>query len=211
MPPVSDWATTAGGNTTTLGINIAEGCPAANINGAIRELLAQAKTKFDLTDTTIAALDTLGTALLALDALTPAANKLPYFTSSSAATLTDISSFARTILDDTDAATVCTTIGAIRVSAAVLTNSGYIKFITSLGTFTIQWGSVSASANSTTAVTYPTAYTSWSKCFNNGGLQAGNAQDNNPFVVGGSGTTTGATIYSSLDSSATCDWVSFGV
>lgn len=43
---VADWSTTAADNGTTLGINIAEGCPAGNINGAIRELMAQIKAGF---------------------------------------------------------------------------------------------------------------------------------------------------------------------
>lgn len=39
-----DWDTTAGNNLDIGGISIAENCPAANINNAIRELMAQLKT-----------------------------------------------------------------------------------------------------------------------------------------------------------------------
>lgn len=38
---VGDWSTTAGSNTTVGGINIGEGCPPGNINGAIREMMAE--------------------------------------------------------------------------------------------------------------------------------------------------------------------------
>lgn len=46
---VGEWDTTASANTDIGGINIAEGCAAANINNAIRELMAQ-----------VAALDPVG-------------------------------------------------------------------------------------------------------------------------------------------------------
>lgn len=47
----------------------------------------------------------------ALDGLTPAANKFPYFTSSSSAALGTVSSFGLTLVDDADAAAARTTLG----------------------------------------------------------------------------------------------------
>lgn len=50
--PVSDWSPTAASNLTIDGISVAEGCPAGNINGAIRALMANVRVVFtDLPNT----------------------------------------------------------------------------------------------------------------------------------------------------------------
>lgn len=50
----SDYSTTPANNTTIGGLSIAEGCAAANVNNAIRQLMSDGKTL----DTTVAAIDT---------------------------------------------------------------------------------------------------------------------------------------------------------
>lgn len=50
--PVQDWSATADENTSIDGINIAEHCPAKNINNAIRSVMAALKTKCDALDDT---------------------------------------------------------------------------------------------------------------------------------------------------------------
>jgi hypothetical protein len=48
---VNDWSTTPEDNTDIGGTNIAEGCPAGNLNNGMRKIMAQAKAKFDATPT----------------------------------------------------------------------------------------------------------------------------------------------------------------
>lgn len=50
--PVQDWAAIADENTSIDGINIAEHCPAKNINNAIRSVMAAVKAKCDTLDAT---------------------------------------------------------------------------------------------------------------------------------------------------------------
>lgn len=49
---VSDWSATADENTSIDGINIAEHCPAKNMNNALRAVMAALKTKCDALDAT---------------------------------------------------------------------------------------------------------------------------------------------------------------
>lgn len=63
-------------------------------------------------------------AIDALDGLTPAANRFPYFTSSSTAALGTVSAFALNILDDADAASVRSTIGLGTLATQNGTSSG---------------------------------------------------------------------------------------
>lgn len=45
--PIKDYSTTAGSNTSVAGINIAEGCPAANVNNGMRAIMADTRSFYE--------------------------------------------------------------------------------------------------------------------------------------------------------------------
>lgn len=60
-------------------------------------------------------------ASLAQVSLGSAVNMIPYFSGNSVFSLTSLTSFARSILDDTSGSAVCTTIGALRLAGGTMT------------------------------------------------------------------------------------------
>lgn len=62
MPGIFDWSATPSSNTTVDSINIAEGCPAGNVNNAMRSIMALVRQSFSSTLTNFLA----GTSPLAL-------------------------------------------------------------------------------------------------------------------------------------------------
>lgn len=223
--PIDSWSTTAASNATALGIDIGEGADAANINNAIRELMAQVRA--ELTDAVLGILaqSTVGGIRTALDVpeatdalnsiggLTPAADRLPYYTGSAAAALATFTSFARTLLDDADASAARTTLGAIGISASSLTfPKGFVKLTNGLH---IMWGSKSfAGGGTSTAVNYTTemgttiTLATGSLAVICGGF-TGDTDRNGPFTT--SCSTTGFNAFCRTTSNSTGFWIAVGV
>lgn len=93
------------------------------------------------------------------------------------------------------------------VGARSLTATGYA---TLMGGVIFQWGSTVVGGNSYATITLPTAFPS--QCFFagvEGGIAAGNAQDNAPIVTGRSAGTI--TVFNAQDPSVSCNWLAVGV
>lgn len=104
---------------------------------------------------------TLDPTLVALAGVNSSANTIPYFNGVDSASITALSEFARTILDDADASAVRNTIGANAencggIVAQLLNTTGYVKFANGL---IVQWGYGTIPANNNTAtVILPITY-----------------------------------------------------
>jgi hypothetical protein len=220
----SSWSGTASSNTSINGVNIAENCPAGNMNDMGRQMMADmrnaispfAETFLDDADAaTVRA--TIGaaqntSALTAVSALTPAADKLAYYTGASSAALTALSAFMRTVLDDTDQATALSTLGAIGISASSLGNPGYIKFLLpGGGTFMIAWGIATIGQDTLAAVTYPAPFSSFSIPNVSAMNKAVNSANENTGYISGSATTSGFQIYNSENNTYSIPWIAVGV
>ena len=98
--------------------------------------------------------------LTALSGLTTAANQLPYSTGADAFAMTSLTAFARSLLDDTDAPGMRTTLGVIGATFSLEPN-GYIAFPPwFLSGFIIQWGTWTTSgiSGNPVSVTYPMSF-----------------------------------------------------
>lgn len=202
---IEDYSETPGSNTTIGSINIAEGCSPANVNDAIRRIMADLATWY-------AAVNAGGTyqpldaTLTALAGVTLAANKLVYATGADTVATTDLSAFARTLLDDADAATARTTLGVFDVDSANFAVPGYVKFKNGL---MLQWGTGTLAANSSGSVAYSQAYTTFAVCVVSGGPSSASTEgDVHPTAASGIASQS---IVNSGNASAAYNWLSVGV
>lgn len=189
---VSDWSTTAASNTTVGPVNIAEGCPAGNMNNMGREMMAQIAAWRDSLGGDYQAKDAT---LTALAALAIGADTLAYANGPDSFTGTPLTAFARTLLAATDQATAANLLGAVRVSAFSLANPGYIRFaFGSSSTFQVAWGNQLVNGEGYTNLNYAAPFPNGSWPVMSGNAQIStSAQDNNPAVT--NATASGFTVW----------------
>lgn len=214
-----DWSTVDADNDTASGVNIAEGCPAANMNNWARRCMAQLRAAFNPVLDIFFASTTLEQARTALgvgegsasatafDALTNEANKVPYMTGSDAWAKADLTSFARTLLDDGDAATARTTLGVSSLSAVTNGNGTSISLPIGGTTYRLQSGTVSVAGETSASITFPEPFSGTPVCVCSGGSTSTSADANHRITAV---SASGATVTSSAVGTNTCNWVAVG-
>ncbi len=113
--PVSDYSTTPSDNTSISGLTVSDATVADTLDNIIRQMMADIRSADNAnvkTATIGSAVQAYDVNLDALSALTGAADQLPYFNGASSMALTTVTSFSRTLLDDTTAATARDTLVA---------------------------------------------------------------------------------------------------
>lgn len=219
----SDWETVAASNSTTLGVNIAEGCPAANINNALREIMAQTRSAIHPTLDAFLSSTSLSSARSALGvsggstssnnfgALTNTANKVPYMTGSDNWATADFTSFGRSLVATGNAAAALALLGISSGggSSSISASGGYIVLPFGSTNFKFVWVDGTAAGETSTSISYPSAFSSWSRAICTGGTSSPTAEQNNPFVA--STSTTAANIYNSRAASIPVTILAWGV
>lgn len=212
MSNITSYDTTAANNTSVGGVSIAEGWAPANVNNALRALMADiAQGVADGDFATTSGLQPLDATLTALAGVTTAADKVVYATGADTFATTDLTSYGRTLIGYASAAALKSALGTVTVTASSITSPGYVSLdLDGDGTadFTIQWGSASIGGNGTTSVSYPTAFTTFSIAVISGARTNNNAQDNDPGVTSCGLTSFNA--FSASDQTVTGFWVAVG-
>lgn len=121
--------------------------------------------------------------------------------------------FGRGLLTQADAAAARSTLGVQgALTSGSDANGEWIGLAIGATTYYFQWGRITASANSTTAITFPQAYTTAASISVSGsgvdGAGGIGAQDNGPGISAYS--TTGASVFSADDTACTFHWQAMG-
>lgn len=208
MADIFDWSATAASNTTCDGINCNTGMPMGNTDNLFRSIMALVRNSFS------SALETFlnGTAALPVanggsgaTSATDARSNLSAAKSGANSDITSLSGLTTPLSlaqGGTGAATQANAFAAIAVVASSLASTGYLKLANGL---ILQWGSASVGSGNT-AITYPTAYSSFSVAVASGG-NTGVSQINGPYTL--SCSTASFTVHA--DTSATAFWLAVGV
>lgn len=220
MADIFDWSATASNNTTLDGINVNTGMSPGNVDNAIRSIMALVRNSFVASWEGLFAGTTSGI---------PVSNGSGTISTKAAPTGTIVGTTdTQTLTNKTLTSPTITGATISSLAAALGTAYGGTGQATTLFTLTgdatagtlaisfggstvfrLTWKDVTFSANATTAVTYHSAFSSWSRAWVNAGFADTGANDNGPFVS--STSTTGCNVFSALNSSQSGTVFAWGV
>lgn len=162
------------------------------------------------TGITAGAYQPLDATLTALAALVTSADKMIYATGVDTFALNTLTAFARTLLDDPDAATALTTLGVVGGATYSMGASGYVKFPSWMGGLIIQWGSTGGLAGQTGIdVTFPITFPT--RCASALAVGVGTTDGGDVNTALGNVTASGMRIRNTLvDTSAAEYWIAVG-
>lgn len=147
--------------------------------------------------------------LTSIAALTFGSDSFIYGTGSDTAAAGTVTSFARTLLDDADAATARTTLGISGNLALVSDSASAIVFSFAIGgtTYYLQAGTGSLGANSTDTITFPQAFATRAFCVVGGGDSDSSREGD---ITGYAVSTTAASIKNSSGAAGDYCWIALG-
>lgn len=225
-----DWSTDANANTSIDSVNIAENCPPGGINNAIRAVMANVRSAFSsglsgfLSGSAALPIASGGTGQTTPEAVRTAfgigsmgqqnSNSVA-ITGGTISGLTTALAIASGGTGQTSAVAAINALGGLRLLEFINAPTGRIKIALPgySDALVIQWGSSTASQDSSTAVTFPYTYTQWVK----GGpfAVAKSGQVSNSQNVGladGSLSLSGFSIWCADDNSySAIPWIAIGV
>jgi hypothetical protein len=212
-----DWSTIAGSNITVEGVNISEGCPAANLNDGARGIMAAIRNTFtSALQSFFAGSSTLpiangGTAgATIIDARTNL-GAAAAGTNSDITALTALASpitLAQGGTGATSAAAARSALGIVNVAASsLIENGGYRTWSDGIKE---SWGYIDIGADSGGSVTFPSAYTSWVNVAIGPQTRIGVGEAQNT-GLNGNPSLSGFSLYNAQDSTMRVWWQARGV
>jgi hypothetical protein len=212
-----DLSATAGSNGTIEGVNVADGCPAGNLNDGIRGLAAAVRNTFtSALQSFFAGSSTLpiangGTAGATIVDARTNLGAAAAGTNSDITALTALASpitLAQGGTGATSAAAARSALGIVNVAASsLIENGGYRTWSDGIKE---SWGYIDVSADSSGSVTFPSAYTSWVNVALGPQTRIGVGEAQNT-GLSGNPTVTGFAVYNAQDSSMRVWWQARGV
>lgn len=149
-------------------------------------------------------------AIDAIDGLTPAADRVAYYTGASTAALATLTAFGRSLIAAANASAANALLGGLGSPARSLANPGYVKLdVGGSSPLILQWGNgVGPSSEGSGSVTYPTPFSTFSVAVMSGQRSTNSTEAG--AVVTGCGTTS-FTYYWTNRASGPFFWIAVGV